>query len=206
MRDNGETNTIERWAIFGLSLDGPTTGNPFINVTLSAQFKYQNQVVGSDGFYDGANEDGSSGVYRIRFTPDTPGGWHYVTKSNVSELDGQEGQFTCVEASERNHGPVRVNNTFHFAYDDGTPFYPFGTTCYAWAHQGDTLEEQTLETLKKAPFNKMRMCVFPKDYIYNENEPVYYHFERDEKGQSDPTRFNPEFSVTLNNGWASYVK
>ena len=39
----------------------------------------------------------------------------------------------------------------------------------------------------------MRMCVFPKDYIYNENEPVYYPFERDEKGQSDFTRFNPEF-------------
>ena len=27
---------------------------------------------------------------------------------------------------------------------------------------GDEMEEQTLETLKSAPFNKMRMCVFPK--------------------------------------------
>ena len=187
MNPKTNANDIERWGIFELVLEGPTSGNPFIDVTLSAQFTYQNRVLEPDGFYDG------DGVYRIRFMPDTPGEWRYVTKSNVPELDGQQGQFTCVEASEGNHGPVHVNNTFHFAYDDGTPFYSFGTTCYAWAHQGDDLEEQTLETLKEAPFNKMRMCVFPKDYIYNENEPVYYPFERDEKGQSDPTRFNPEF-------------
>ncbi len=180
-------NNIERWGIFELALAGPSDGNPFIDVTFSAQFSYQNRVIEPDGFYDG------DGVYRIRFMPDTPGEWRYVTKSNASELDGQQGQFTCVAASEGNHGPVHVNNVFHFAYDDGTPFYSFGTTCYAWAHQGDVLEEQTLETLKKAPFNKLRMCVFPKDYIYNENEPVYYPFERDEKGESDPTRFNPEF-------------
>ena len=37
---------------------------------------------------------------------------------------------------------------------------------------GDAVQEQTLETLKKAPFNKIRMCVFPKDYAYNENEPT----------------------------------
>jgi len=182
-----ESNNIERWGIFELSLDGPNDGNPYLDVTLSAQFSYQNRVLEPDGFYDG------DGVYRVRFMPDTPGEWRYVTKSNVPDLDGHQGQFTCVAASEGNHGPVRVKDKFHFAYDDGTPFYPFGTTCYAWAHQGDELEEQTLETLKEAPFNKIRMTVFPKDYIYNENEPVYYPFERDEKGQSDWTRFNPEF-------------
>ncbi len=180
-------NDIERWGIFELSLDGPSHGNPFLDVTLSAEFSYKNRILEPDGFYDGDR------VYRIRCMPDTPGEWHYVTKSNVPELDGHKGHFTCVEASEGNHGPVHVVDTFHFAYDDGTPFYPFGTTCYAWVHQGDTLEEQTLDTLKNAPFNKMRMCVFPKDYIYNQNEPVYYPFERDEKGKSDSTRFNPEF-------------
>ena len=193
MNPKTELSNIERWGIFELSLTGPSNGNPFLDVTLSAEFSCQNRVLEPDGFYDGASEDGSSGVYRIRFMPDTPGEWRYVTKSNVPELDGQKGQFMCTAASEGNHGPVRVYNTFHFSYDDDTPFYSFGTTCYAWAHQGDALEEQTLETLKEAPFNKIRMCVFPKDYIYNENEPVYYPFKRDEKGQNDPTRFNPEF-------------
>ena len=187
MKSETNAKSIERWDIFEVVLKGPSGGNPFVDIALSAQFSYQNRILEPDGFYDG------DGVYRIRFMPDTPGEWQYVTKSNAPELDGQRGQFTCVKASEGNHGPVHVSNTFHFAYDDGTPFYSFGTTCYAWAHQGDELEEQTLETLKKAPFNKIRMCVFPKDYIYNKNEPVYYPFERDEKGQSDPTRFNPDF-------------
>ena len=78
--------------------------------------------------------------------------------------------------SAGNHGPVRVRTTFHFAYADGTPYFPIGTTCYAWTHQGDALEEQTLATLKHAPFNKMRMCVFPKCYAYNQNEPPLYPF------------------------------
>jgi hypothetical protein len=67
-----------------------------------------------------------------------------------------------------------------------------GTTSYAWTHQGDELEEQTLATLRTAPFNKMRMCVFPKSYTYNANEPVYYPFE-----QNDYTRFNPAFFAHL---------
>jgi hypothetical protein len=39
---------------------------------------------------------------------------------------------------------------------------------------GAALEEQTLETLSTAPFNKMRMCVFPKHYTFNHNEPELY--------------------------------
>jgi len=37
------------------------------------------------------------------------------------------------------------------------------------------------------------MCVFPKDYIYNKNEPVYYPFPRGTSGNNDFSRFNPEF-------------
>jgi hypothetical protein len=34
-------------------------------------------------------------------------------------------------------------------------------------HQSEELQRQTLETLRTAPFNKIRMCVFPKSYEYN---------------------------------------
>jgi len=184
---------VERWDTFELSLKGPSTGNPFIDVSFGARFSHKHRVVEVDGFYDGANKDGSSGVYRVRFMPDTPGPWTYVTTSNRAELDGVEGQFTCTEPSPTNHGPVRVNNTTHFAYADGSPYFPIGTTCYVWNHQGDALEEQTLETLKTAPFNKMRMCVFPKHYVFNRNEPVYHAFERAESGEWEYARFNPAF-------------
>src|SRR5690606_35071416 len=92
-------------------------------------------------------------------------------------LSSIEGMITCMPPQEGNHGPVRVADTFHFAHEDGTSYLPIGTTCYAWTHQGEELEEQTLSTLAQSPFNKMRMCVFPKSFIYNENEPQYYPFQ-----------------------------
>ncbi len=182
------TDQIERWDIFELTFEGPTNGNPFLEVELSAEFKYKNRIVQPDGFYDG------DGIYRIRFMPDTVGEWHYLTHSNISTLDGITGSFTCTPPSSNNHGPVQVKNTYHFAYADETPYYQVGTTCYVWNHQGDALEMQTLETLKTAPFNKMRMCVFPKDYLYNKNEPPYYPFERigTDEWNWDFSRFNPE--------------
>jgi hypothetical protein len=182
----GESNS-PRWGIFELALKGPEGGNPFIDVKLSAEFKQGGRAFKPEGFYDG------NGVYRIRFMPDALGKWTYITKSNRRELNGKKGQFTCVEPSLGNHGPVRVHKTWHFAYADGTPYFQIGTTCYAWAHQGNAMEEQTLATLKDAPFNKMRMCVFPKSYSYNKNEPEFYPFEGKPLKDWDYSRFNPEF-------------
>ena len=96
-----------------------------------------------------------------------------------------------------NHGPVSVRNTYDFGYADGTPYFPFGTTCYAWTHQPAALQEQTIETLRQAPFNKMRMCVFPKWYTYNRDEPPVYPFPRSAQGENDYTRFVPEFFHNL---------
>jgi hypothetical protein len=180
-------DNVERWGVFEVALNGPAAGNPFLDVRLGAHFRYRNRVVDADGFYDGA------GVYRIRFMPDEIGEWTYTTSSNVAALDGKSGALTAVAPSGGNHGPVRVRYTSHFGYEDGTPYVPIGTTCYAWTHQGDALEEQTLATLRTGPFNKMRMCVFPKSYAYNANEPVYYPFERDAEGKNDYSRFNPAF-------------
>jgi hypothetical protein len=187
MGDVTHSDRVERWGLFELPLHGPKSGNPFLDVQLSAQFKHKNRVVEPDGFYDG------EGVYRVRFMPDTPGQWSFVTRSDTDELDGITGEFTCVEPTAGNHGPVGVRNTYHFAHADGTPYFPVGTTCYAWVHQGMALEEQTLATLRDAPFNKLRMCVFPKAYVYNENEPEFYPFERTGQEAWDLARFNPAF-------------
>jgi len=183
---------IERWDRFEAALNGPQEGNPFLDVQFGARFSHKHRAIAVDGFYDGA------GTYRVRFMPDTLGEWSYVTQSNCPDLDGQTGTFACVAPSPGNHGPVSVRNEYHLCYADGTPHVSIGTTCYAWAHQGDVLEEQTLETLKDAPFTKLRMCVFPKHYSFNRNEPVYYPFERDEGAVGtayayDWTRFNPAF-------------
>jgi hypothetical protein len=187
MEERASLESVERWGLYEITLKGPQDGNPFLDVRLSAQFRFKNRTVPVDGFYDG------DGVYRIRFMPDTTGVWRYVTESNCPDLDIKSGQFECTSPLPGNHGPVRVRKTYHFAYADGTRYLPIGTTCYAWVHQGEKLEEKTLETLKNSPFNKMRMCVFPKDYVFNKNEPVYYPFEQTGPGESDFTRFAPSF-------------
>jgi hypothetical protein len=179
--------TVEQWGLYEIRLDGPSSGNPFTEVELSARFSRGDRAVTVAGFYDG------DGVYRVRFMPEQQGQWRYETRSNRPELDGKTGQFDVVKPAAGNHGPVRVRPPFHFVYADGTPHFPIGTTCYAWTHQGDALEEQTLATLKQAPFNKMRMCVFPKHYAYNNNEPPYYPFAGTPPRTWDFERFNPAF-------------
>src|SRR5438876_9453134 len=104
---------VEQWDICEVALTGPTRGNPFLDVTLSARFSHNHHSVDVAGFYDG------DGVHRVRLMPDRPGRWTYATRSNDQSLDGKTGSFTCSPASKNNHGPVRVANTFHFAYADG---------------------------------------------------------------------------------------
>ncbi|MCF3934849.1 DUF5060 domain-containing protein [Acuticoccus sp. M5D2P5] len=174
--------TVARWDIFEHTMQGPAEGNPYLDVTVGAVFRHGNRTLTVPGFYDG------NGVYKVRFSPDTEGEWHFSTTSDVAALDGASGTFVCGPARPGVRGPVRVHNQFHFAYEDGTVYLPFGTTCYAWTHQPLDLQEQTLETLKTAPFNKVRMGVFPKDYIYNTNDPLHDVFEKKADGTHDMDR------------------
>ncbi len=179
--------TVEQWGLYELKLTGPATGNPFTEVDLSALFSQGDKTVKVTGFYDG------EGAYCVRFMPESQGIWRYETKSNRPEMDGKTGQFEAGKPRADNHGPVEVRNTFHFGYKDGTPYFPFGTTCYAWTHQVDSLEEQTLGTLKTSPFNKIRMCAFPKFYAFNTTEPPLYPYAGTPPRHWDFTRFNPAF-------------
>ncbi|QGZ42410.1 uncharacterized protein DUF4038 [Pseudoduganella flava] len=181
---------VERWGLCELAFAGPEDGNPFVDVTLSATFRQGGQVVRVDGFYDGA------GRYLVRFMPGSAGTWDYETRSNVAALDARHGRIDVLPAGPGNHGPVRVRNRFHFGYEDGTPYRQVGTTCYAWTHQKEELQQRTLRTLAGAPFNKLRMCVFPKWYDYNRDEPPLYPFEG-RRGAWDFSRFNPAFFRNL---------
>ncbi|HVW19647.1 MAG TPA: DUF5060 domain-containing protein [Opitutaceae bacterium] len=177
----------EKWGVYEVALPGPADGNPFADVELGATFSQGAASVQVHGFYDG------NGTYRIRFMPGATGEWRYVTHANRPELDGKTGSFTAIAPSAGNHGPVHVAHTYHFAYDDGTPYRELGTTCYAWVHQPEALEEQTLRTLADAPFNKIRFCVFPKWYEHNRSEPIFYPYEGTPPNHWDFTRFNPAF-------------
>ena len=180
-----ESKSVEQWGVFEVTLKGPTDGNPFIDVTLSARFMQGGRTFDVAGFYDG------EGVYKVRFMPDATGEWRFETAGNRPELAGQRGAFTVTPPGKNNHGPVRVARTFHFDYADGTPYRELGTTCYAWTHRPDALEEQTLKSLAASPFNKVRMCVFPTGR--GAASLRYAPFDGPMPTGWDKTRFNPIF-------------
>jgi hypothetical protein len=152
--------TVEKYDIFELRLQGGTTP--------VAEFDCSGNSRCVKGFRTG------DGEFAIRFMPDTTGVWQYSVKTGEAE---KTGAFTCVTTTGCNHGPV-VAEGGHFRYADGKSYVPVGTTCYAWIHQTPELIAQTLETLSNVPFNKIRMCVFPKHMPYNNNAPLFYHFEK----------------------------
>lgn len=178
---------VEKWHFFEIVLYAQHKGNAFTDVQLSADFSNGKTKKTIGGFYDG------NGVYKIRFMPQETGMWTYTTHSNLKKLQNKKGKFECVSSSGNNHGPVVVKDTFHLAYADGTRHHSFGTTCYGWVHQGDSLAELTLKTLSNGYFNKIRMCIFPKDYDWNKNEPRLYPFEGKPLTEWDYTKFNPAY-------------
>jgi hypothetical protein len=180
--------TVEKYGVFELSLNGVATPNPFIDLELTATFTKGGASFKPEGFYDG------DGVYKVRFMPDSEGEWSYVTHSNHADLDDKRGSFTVVAG--KNKGPVRVANTFHFAHADGTRFFPFGTTVYEWAFQPEAKKLQTLKTLAGAPFNKVRMLAVPPYkpyYIKGPGTLTEFPFVGRSKADFDFSRFNPSY-------------
>lgn len=163
------TKQVRKYEAAEFVLNGPVEGNPFLEQWVKGKFCGGGEERLAEGFYDG------EGVYKLRFMPLGTGTYscEIFSSFGVSE----KVTISVTEAEDGNHGAVRVTNGFHFAYEDGTAFYPVGTTCYAWALQKQELKEITFQTLAEGPFNKIRFCVFPKHYVYNFKEPELYPFE-----------------------------
>lgn len=178
---------VEKWGRFEISINGPKTRNPFVDVVLKAVFSQDDKSFVVSGFYDG------DGVYRIRFMPQTKGKWHFTTESNAEELDKITGDFQCVSPSKDNHGMVQVCKQYHFSYQDGTPYYPFGTTAYGWVHQQKELADKTVESLKNSPFNKIRMCILPHHSAFSASTIEHFPFEGSPERDWDYTRFTPSY-------------
>ena len=171
---------MRQYEMFELSLRGapPSDSEALADVEASFTTGCTTQTV--KGFYDG------DGVYKVRYYPSTPGFYTWKVSGAVTA----EGAGECV--SSQLHGLVQAEGC-HFVFQDGTRFAPFGTTVYALIHQPQALIGETMETLRTAPFNKLRFCVFPKSYEYNHNEPEEYPFHKDATGNWNVHRPNHAF-------------
>ncbi|HUV68875.1 MAG TPA: DUF5060 domain-containing protein [Terracidiphilus sp.] len=161
---------VQQWGLFEATFTGPSDGNPFDDVHLGARFTFEHRNVDVNGFYDG------NGQYKVRFSPDSTGHWSFETSSNIKELAGKTGVFECIAPKAGNRGPVGTAHQFHFQYADGTPYFPFGTTCYSYGFIGAPFDKTTLQDLKSVEFNKVRICLLPKSL--GRRQPVAMPFER----------------------------
>lgn len=196
---------VNRWGVFEVSLNGTDEGNPFVEQTLTGIFTSKDESVCVNGFYDG------DGIYRIRFMPSYEGEYSFVLHATFTK-QVFSGTFVVDAPKENNHGPVHVQDTYHFSYADGTPYISIGTTAYVWHLQNEQTKEQTLKTLQDSSFNKLRFCIFPKHYVYNFNDPEYFpyvgtpmdasilnesnfmdYMGKSEGNAFDKTRFVPEY-------------
>lgn len=198
------SKTVKLYDVLEIVCKGKSDGNPFVDYSISAS------IFGADsitvkGFYDG------NGTYIVRYMPQKEGEYSFKIFGSFSD-ETEEGSFKVEGADEHNHGMVSVANQYHFTYADGTPYYSVGTTCYVWHLQGEEQKKETLESLVRCGFNKIRFCIFPKHYAYNFAEPPCYPFEGTPvdssginmenfndyngcaKGNAwDFTKFNPEY-------------
>lgn len=165
-----ERKPIELWGCLELSFEGKVFENPFMEATILGTFKGDQECKTVEGFYDG------DGIFKVRFMPSFAGTYTYIVEGNFSN-NLYQGSFEVIPATLNNHGPVKVTDQYHFTYMDGAPYYQIGTTCYAWVHQPENMQQKTLHTLSESPFNKIRFCIFPKHYDYNLYEPISYPYE-----------------------------
>lgn len=168
---------MRQYETFELAFSGTAPEGGEAQVDLDAVFTNQGTKISVKGFYAG------NGTYKVRFYPEAAGLWQWKV-SGVVEASGEE---ECVAAEGTlplqngkwhvGRGIVHADG-LHFKYADGSSYKPFGTTIYALVHQEKALIDQTMETLKTAPFNKVRFCAFPKHYDYNHNDPEHFAFEK----------------------------
>ncbi len=148
-----------------LCWNAPAPEGSHVYVDLKAEVTGPDGAKNVKGFYAGND------TYKLRFLPEQPGTYTWKVTGVITD----EGTTKVEPAAEGHHGPVRAKGTALY-YADGTDFHGFGTTVYALAHQSKELVDETIATLAANPFNKVRMCVFPKHYIYNFNDPDHYAF------------------------------
>ena len=157
-------------------------------VDLNAVFRKGDRAWRVKGFYAGQGE------YRVRFLPEETGVYQYEISGIVSD----RGKITAEPARAGRHGPVRAKG-IHLYHADGTPWVGLGTTIYAMLHQEEALIDETMDTLRHSPFTKVRLCLFPKHYHYNHNDPAHFAFLRNAQGEWDMD--HPDFAF-----WDAFEK
>jgi len=180
---------VPRWEIHEFAAKGRShVNNPFRDTAWVGEFVSPSGRTNLlHGFYDGDQ------TWRLRFAPDEQGAWSYRLRGNGVEIL-QQGKLLCT--APRGHGFIRVHpeNSYAFAYADGTPFFPMGDTCYGLYDDSPITPELRAEYLaarRAQHFNFVRMSVGHSEARAATND-AYWAWGGSSR-QPDLDRFNPDF-------------
>ena len=123
--------SVPQWGMFEVKI----SGLPAETKAVEGRFGTGGETKTVAGFRDGD-------LWRVRFMPASQGKYEYMVRADGNR--DWRGEFEVTEPEPGMHGPVHVKNKHHFAHEDGTPFYPVGTTCYAWLNQPEPVRKQSL--------------------------------------------------------------
>ena len=179
---------VPLWDVLEVRLDGPSHGNPFVDVELGRRLHAA-----------GERELRVGGLLRRRRRLPDPlharrrGRWAFVTRSHrpVARRARRHGSLSAPARAGR-HGPVRVRRPSTSA----TPTARAASPARHDRVRVDAPGRRARRSRRCArwptpPFTKLRMCVFPKSYLYNANEPRAVPVRRVARGRaSTSTRFD----------------
>jgi hypothetical protein len=138
-------------------VEQPDAANPFMDVTLSGNFRpsEQGEPVKVDGFCDSAGGE----VFRVRFMPAKAGDYSYsVTYHQGSFEQTYTGTFQATAAHRK--GPIRVDPKYpwHFIWEGTGEHYYFNGTTAFWlmGWREERIIRSSIERLQRLKINRIR--------------------------------------------------
>ena len=199
---NKQQYQVQKWEVIDILLKVKTTTKQPFSTNFEAIFTHKNgtkQV--APGFYNGNNE------WIIRFSGSLEGDWNFETKSDVKLLNGKKGTVTVTANKPDNHGAIALQkeNSQHFYYEDGTPYFLLAFECdwlYALdyhSEKGIPKTDHLLNLLNENGFNQIVMNVFSYDVSWKKDDRLKDHPEHEFGGPTDIFPFlgnnkNPDYS------------
>jgi hypothetical protein len=156
-----------QWETFEITLTSTQNyTNPYLEIEVTSVFSGPGGIEKTvKGFWDGG------AAFKVRFTPTVQGTWTYSISSLPSDSGLTATGTITVGPPVNSHGFVRIDPDFpnSFMFDDGTPYFMFGTTAYEFID--NAMDDPTgarwknsVDYLTSHDINKIRLFIYPDEY------------------------------------------
>ncbi len=177
---------VEKWGVFEAAFDGPSDGNPYLDVAFDAVFTHKSRDVRVPGFYDGNGHVPYALHARRRGRMVVCNALQDCCTRRKDWLPGRNG---AIDRQSRpgpraQQIPLRLCGRDAHSCHSVRPAMPGRISRLR-------CKSKLSRRWKKLVSTRSGWAYFPKDYPYNVNEPLHPCFERGADGKEDFDRPNP---------------